>query len=121
MPLPKPNLKFTAFLQRPAALVRRWFGLTEDWHKHWDFVKNNYDLGLAHLEQGNAADAVFRFTMVSWLAPQDANVWYQLGRAYWTYDKPQKSIQALKKALQLDPEHVDAKIALEEVQKRMGG
>lgn len=83
--------------------MQRLFGLAPGWEKHRDIVQNNYDLGCKHLALGHVRDAVFRFKVVTWLAPKHADGWYQLGCAYMAEGKAGPARAALAHALKLDP------------------
>jgi Tfp pilus assembly protein PilF len=113
MPSQKPNVKNTP----PASGSVGWFdkaslwlfGTSIDFGKFRDISKNNYALGLAHLENGNLRDAVLRFKMVTWLEPRHVEAWYQLGCAQLIEGKKQAAVQALRKALAIAPGHEQAK------------
>lgn len=109
--MPRPNQKPKTFLQETFLtpvqegidrVMRRLFGVTKSWRKMQDIARNNYELGVQHLELGNIPDAILRLNLVvRWLEPGHADAWYRLGCAYLAADKKEQARQALKKALQL--------------------
>ncbi len=86
-------------------LMQQLFSLKANWYKNTNIVKNNYELGLAHFNQGNIGDALFRFRLVTWLEPAYGEAWYYLGRSQLAEGKPAQAIASLKKALALKPGH----------------
>jgi ribosomal-protein-alanine N-acetyltransferase len=114
MPKPKPKQKpardFKKELQTFGNRAMQWlFGVSQDWYKHRDIVKNNYQLGARFLKQGSAQDAILRFTFATWFDKTNADAWLGLGRAYLLAGKRAKAERALKKALQLNPAKTQAK------------
>jgi ribosomal-protein-alanine N-acetyltransferase len=89
--------------------MQKLFGVSKDWYKERDIAKNNYLLGVMHFRMGSPFDAVLRFKFVTWLNPKHADAWYGLGRAYLMDGKRAAAEKALKKAVELNPSHADAK------------
>jgi ribosomal-protein-alanine N-acetyltransferase len=83
--------------------IQKLFGVSQDWYKNRDIVKNNYQLGVRFLKQGEAQDAVMRFTLTTWFAKNYAEAWLGLGRAYLLSHKRAKAERALGKALEINP------------------
>lgn len=89
------------FTGRVSALMR-------NWEKMRDITKNNYDLGLLHLENGNVTDAIFRFRIVTLMDPQHVDAWFFLGTAYMADRKMSMAQSALQKAVNLRPGYEEA-------------
>jgi predicted TPR repeat methyltransferase len=93
----------------------------EDWAraKYADFhykithlPQTNYELGLKFAQEGKFGDAIFRFRVTLYLAPEFADAWYHLGTSLIAKSKPREAITALKKCLHLKPEHEEARYML---------
>lgn len=93
-------------------IMQKLFGVTHDWYRQRDIVKNNYELGRKHFILGHANDAVLRFKFTTWLSPGHADAWYYLGRAWLMSGKRAQATRALKKALEINPAHEGAANAL---------
>lgn len=81
------------------------FGLSVKLGQGHEVAKNNFNLGLHHLRQGNYADAIFRFKAVTWLEPGNVQAWYQLGTAYLGDNHVGMAASAYRKALSLRPDN----------------
>lgn len=120
MPGKKPTVKTVSFKDDMVQPVldtladgMRWvFGLSEGWQNRLNLRQNNFDLGVSHLKKGNISDAVFRFTIVTWLEPQNAAAWYYLGRSQIADGKTDLGIKSLNKSLQLQPKNEEARYLL---------
>lgn len=66
-----------------------------------DIPGTNYKLGLHHLKQGNIEDAILRFKMVTYLAPDMADAYYNLGRCQLMNGDPELAKENLQKAILL--------------------
>lgn len=88
------------------------FGLKKGWHKHRDFTKNNFEMGVAHFRKGNVQDAVFRFKLVTWMNPKHADGWYWLGRSLLRDGKKSQAVAALQKVQQMKPGQEDTSYML---------
>lgn len=89
-------------------LMQKLFGVTQNWEKFRDIVRNNYDLGCQHLARGNIKDAILRFRLVVWLEPQHADGWYYLGCSYIADGNKIMAKNAMKRSLRLKPKNEDA-------------
>lgn len=74
--------------------------------------ETNYDLGMHFAKQGKLQDAILRFRVSLYFAPQYTKSWYQLGRCYLAANQREKAIEAFKNTLRLEPTHGDAKYLL---------
>ncbi len=74
--------------------------------------ETNFELGKKFAEEGRVSDAVFRFKMATYFAPNYTQAWYNLGCCLIAQDKQTQAVAALRKTLQLDPAHADAKFML---------
>lgn len=92
--------------------LQKAFGLPADWYHNLDIVKNNYALGMKHLEAGNFRDAEFRFKFLTWLDPKHPQAYYQLARAEMALLKRDRAIASLKKCLRQHKEHEAARLLL---------
>lgn len=82
----------------------RWlFGLSKGWEKRMSMKQNNFDLGIAHFKRGHISDAIFRFTLVTWMQPGNAKAWYYLGRSQMADGKADLALKSLKKSAELEP------------------
>ena len=89
--------------------VKWLFGVSDDWYRNLDMVKNNYALGKRHLEAGNYKDAEFRLKFLTWLDPKHSDGHYQLARAQIALNQKSQAAKSLKKCLQLDEKNVAAR------------
>lgn len=74
--------------------------------------QTNFELGKRFAEEGKPADAAFRFRMATYFAPNFTEAWYHLGNSLIAKGDKAKAIAALKRTLQLQPTHTDAKFML---------
>jgi predicted TPR repeat methyltransferase len=81
-----------------------------------DIPGTNYQLGLHHLRLRNLSDAIMRFKMVTFLNPEMAEAYYNLGRALSLKGSPVEAEEALKKALSLQPDFPQASYELQKLQ-----
>jgi Flp pilus assembly protein TadD len=72
-----------------------------------DIQGNNYRLGVLHLERGNLTDAIFRFTLVTRLAPKHVEAWLKLSEAQLKKGDRAAAKKSFSKAKQLSPMHPD--------------
>jgi len=115
-----PNVKKTAapltFKQQvkhyTEELLRFLFGLSVSLGRGTEVARNNFNLGLRHLSLGNYGDAIFRFKAVTWMEPQNAQAWYQLGTAYLADRRAVTAGNCYRKALSLQPEFEEASYML---------
>jgi tetratricopeptide (TPR) repeat protein len=64
-------------------------------------------LGVLHLERGNLTDAIFRFTLVTRLAPKHVEAWLKLSEAQLKKGDQGAAKKALVQAKKLAPTHPD--------------
>lgn len=74
--------------------------------------ERNFQLGRQMLREHKLRDAVFRFRMTLWLAPDHQPSYYYLGVAYSMMGEKAKAVGALKKSLQLVPGHAESLFTL---------
>lgn len=74
--------------------------------------QTNFELGKKFAGEGKVKDAIFRFRIATYFAPNYTDAWYHLGSALIARGSKPKAIQALKRTLQLDPAHAEAKYML---------
>lgn len=77
-------------------------------------------LGISLFESGDAAGAIVALRRACELAPGVASGWYNLGKALKLQVRSEEAIEALQKALQLDPAHVAARLTLADVLASVG-
>lgn len=104
----KPLLTLTGWKEWPAQLRVLW-------RRACNLVQTNFDLGVQMAASGHMVDAVFRFRVVTWLAPAHADGWYALGCCYLATGKPDKARECLSRALKERPQFAEAKRLLEYV------
>ncbi len=73
-----------------------------------DLPKTNFDLGCMFAEQGKWFDALFRFQVTLYLAPEYPQLWYNLGCCYFRMGRMAKAKDALLKALKQSPDNAHA-------------
>jgi SAM-dependent methyltransferase len=81
-----------------------------------DIPGTNYKLGIHHLKLGNLPDAIMRFKMVIYLAPEMATAYYNLGRALLLDGKVIEAKENIQKSLSLQPDFPEAKYALYKIE-----
>lgn len=77
-----------------------------------DIPATNYKLGLHHLKQGNIQDAILRFRMVAYLAPEMADAYYNLGRCQLMNRETEAAKENLQKAIALRADFPEVKYIL---------
>lgn len=74
--------------------------------------QTNFELGQKFAGEGKVSDAIFRFRMATYFAPNYIDAWHHLGAALIASNNKPKAIQALKRVLVLAPAHTEAKYLL---------
>lgn len=74
--------------------------------------ERNFQLGRQMLRENKLRDAVFRFRMTLWLAPEYQPAYYYLGVAYSMMGEKAKAVDALSKSLRLVPGHPESLFTL---------
>lgn len=74
--------------------------------------QTNFELGRQMMRENRLTDAVFRFRMVLWLAPDYQPAWFLLGVCYSMKGDDAKAIAALKKSLSMKLDHEESLFAL---------
>lgn len=86
-------------------------------------AKAHYNLGATRYRQENQAEAINNWTATALNATNDAemraNSFYNIGNAYLTGNDYQKSIEAYKQALRLNPDDEDARYNLEYARQKL--
>lgn len=78
-------------------------------------ANSHFDIGVGYLESDRSALALREFMTAEKLDPRNARIQYALGEAYLARGKPEESEQHLKQALELYPDHHDARLSLSAV------
>ncbi len=77
-----------------------------------DLSGSNRDLALQFIAKGQFREAIFRLNMALKLKPQDADLWFLLGRCYVLLEQPSDAIAPLKRAIELKPTYEEARFLL---------
>lgn len=80
-----------------------------------DIPATNYKLGLHHLKIGNLDDAIMRFKMVIFLAPEKAEAYYYLGKSLFIKNDIPAAKEALQKALSLKAPYPEAEYIMDKI------
>ena len=75
-------------------------------------ANSHLDIGVGYLESGRTALALREFLTAEKLDPRNARIQYALGEAYLARSKMEESELHLKRALELYPDHHDARLSL---------
>ncbi|MFM7620127.1 MAG: tetratricopeptide repeat protein [Alphaproteobacteria bacterium] len=75
--------------------------------KSKNLLQTNYHLGLKHLENGNIADATFRFKFIQKFWPHHFDTHYQLAYCYFLQNRFARSKKILEDLINLDPNSKD--------------
>jgi type IV pilus assembly protein PilF len=75
-------------------------------------ANSHLDIGVGYLESGRTALALREFLTAEKLDPRNARIQYALGEAYLARGKVEESELHLKRALELYPDHHDARLSL---------
>jgi type IV pilus assembly protein PilF len=75
-------------------------------------ASSHLDIGVGYLESDRGALALREFLIAEKLDPRNARIQYALGEAYLGRGKPEESELHLKRALELYPDHHDARLSL---------
>jgi type IV pilus assembly protein PilF len=75
-------------------------------------ASSHLDIGIGYLESDRAALALREFLIAEKIDPRNARIQYALGETYLGRGKPEESELHLKRALELYPDHHDARLSL---------
>ena len=75
-------------------------------------ANSHLDIGISYLESDRTALALREFLIAEKLDSRNARIQYALGEAYLARGKPEKSELHLNRALELYPDHHDARLSL---------
>ena len=78
------------------------------------------DLGTALVDYGELDQAIGALETASLLSPQDADTWANLGTALYFASRPADAAPPLERALELAPEHPEARRTLRAVRRQLG-
>ena len=81
-------------------------------------AKEYLNRGLILGENNNISDALEAIRKASAIDPQNAEIWYNLGGAYFTRQEFEKAQEAWNNVLLINPDHQDAKRGLEALKNR---
>jgi predicted TPR repeat methyltransferase len=89
------------------------FRLAGDWadnaiEKINNLTETNYELGLKMAREGRNKDAIFRFRITLWLAPDHEPSMYNLACLYQHEGENQKALALLQKLIRANPKHANA-------------
>ena len=76
-----------------------------------------FQLGMSNGRSGNATQAIENFRMGTRALPSDADLWYNLGYAYFTANRPDEAYKAFARALSIRPNHPQARNMINQLQK----
>jgi predicted TPR repeat methyltransferase len=77
-------------------------------HRLSNLIETNYHLGLFHMRGHKLNDAIFRFRLILYFRPNHYWALYQLSRCLYAKDKIEKAQRKLLRALDVNPEFVEA-------------
>ncbi|MEE9200918.1 MAG: tetratricopeptide repeat protein, partial [Candidatus Brocadiales bacterium] len=78
-------------------------------------------LGQEYLESGMYAEAIQEFKLALADSPNDAEIYYDLGRAYQKANNGREAFAAYRRALRIDPDHKKARFLLKTLTGGKGG
>jgi predicted TPR repeat methyltransferase len=79
--------------------------LDEAWVKVNNLTETNYNLACEMVRQGRVDDAIFRFKVTLWLAPEHVPSMYNLGCLYHHKGQEQRALDFFSKVIKADPKH----------------
>ena len=77
-------------------------------------------LGISLFETGDVEGAIAALRLACELAPNVAAGWYNLGKALKLQVRTEQAIEALQRALRIDPSHVSARLTLADAHASIG-
>lgn len=92
------------------ASLKAW--INEIVYKFHHLPQTNFELGCDFSDQGKWNDAVLRFRIATYLQPDFARAFYNLGCCYLRLNKHLQAKQAFVRTLQLQPDYPDALLML---------
>jgi predicted TPR repeat methyltransferase len=106
----RSTVSFTSRLQ---TLTREWDEklrkiITDVTYKLKHLPQANFELGQRFANNGNVNDAMFRFRIATWFAPNFARAWYNLGCCQLALGKKPLAIASFRKVLALEPNNTEA-------------
>jgi predicted TPR repeat methyltransferase len=103
-----------AFKGWVAGVVRAW---PEFKKKIQDLPGTNYQLGDAYFQRGDFANAMIRFRIVIWLAPQHAQAHFKLARCMQIVGNRQGAVRHYRLAMKYRPNYTEAAYMLAVIEK----
>lgn len=79
----------------------------------------NYELAQQLSGEGRMRDAVLRYRIALWLAPQHQLSWYYLGTCYLSLGQKDKALAAFAQAYKLDPNHAETMFMIVTIDPRI--
>ena len=73
---------------------------------------SHHAVGLEYLQKGKVEDAINEFKLAMEEDPRNAEVYFDLGRAYHKTKNLKEAISAYKEVLKIDPNHKKARFLL---------
>ena len=110
-----PYLNLAQVLDRQGRTDEAALAYEECLRRNPDTTEARGNLGLVRLRQGRAAEAIPHLRVVVRQQPESVAGHFQLGMALQRINRRTEAATQFKQALQLDPNHAEAKRALEEV------
>tara|TARA_B100001123_G_scaffold450652_1_gene622761 strand:- start:186 stop:1226 length:1041 start_codon:yes stop_codon:yes gene_type:complete len=101
-----PRSGFRRFIDGATSMFERSADfLDEAWVKVNNLTETNYNLACEMVRQGRVTDAIFRFKVTLWLAPEHVPSMYNLGCLYHHLGREQQALQYFTKVIKTDPKH----------------
>lgn len=73
--------------------------------KYDNLLETNYKLGLKHIENGNIAEAIFRFRFIKKFWPEHYDSYYHLAYCLVLNKKPTEAKKILEELMSKNPQH----------------
>jgi predicted TPR repeat methyltransferase len=70
--------------------------------------QTNYELGQRFADRGSVKDALFRFRIATWFAPDFVRAWYNMGCCQLALGKKTHAVTSFRKVLALEPANTEA-------------
>ena len=102
-------------------LFQKYFPHYPDIPRYHDILAAGYlNKALNYGKEQKFMEAIAEMEKAKQIAPNNPDVWYNLGGAYYTIKDYPKAMEAWQHTLQLKPDHAQAKQGCEALQRMMG-